>query len=97
MVNGISAINCEKFSETMNIYGQDRCTKKLAPKDYILLMLYAHLIQKNRFHALKATLASNDLAQAAGIVSISVVLTKLYKFPELVAQPLFGCFPSKQK
>ncbi len=68
----VSPINFEKFNETVMIRGQDRYTKKLTTQAYTLLMLHAHLTQTDSLHALKAALASDDLAQAAGVESISV-------------------------
>ncbi|OHX51524.1 transposase [Planococcus salinarum] len=67
-----SPINFKKFNEIINFHNQDRYTKKLTTQAYTLLMLHAHLTQTDSLHALKAALASDDLARAAGVESISV-------------------------
>lgn len=68
----VSPINLEKLQHDVTQSGQDRYTKKLTTKAYIMLMLYAQLQKINSLHELSHTLLNEHLQKAVGFDSISV-------------------------
>jgi len=67
----VAPINFLKLDEQVQAIQQDKYTKKLTTKAYLLLFLHAHLHEKESLRAISAGLLDEDFQKALGLDSIS--------------------------
>jgi IS4 transposase len=67
----VAPINFSHFEKQVAATNQDKYTKKLTTKAYLMLFLYAHLQEEESLRAISDAVLDEDLGQALGLDGIS--------------------------